>query len=124
MVASPQRGQAGTMGTTPDDVKNPQSEHDEIARGRRTLRRPVNGRLLAGVASGFASYSGVDVTIIRVAFAVLTVVGITGLPYFGWLPIYLFGVPLYLAGWLIIPEEGSDRSIAATMLHWLQTRLR
>jgi phage shock protein PspC (stress-responsive transcriptional regulator) len=112
------------MGTTPEDVKNPNGGHHEVAHGGRTLRRPVGGRILAGVASGFASYSGIDVTIIRVAFAVLTVVGITGLPYFGWLPIYLLGVPLYLTGWLVIPEEGSDRSIAATMLHRLQTRSR
>jgi phage shock protein PspC (stress-responsive transcriptional regulator) len=112
------------MSTTPDDVKNPQSEHHDVARGARTLHRPASGRVLAGVAAGFAGYSGVDVTIIRVAFAVLTVIGITGLSYFGWLPLYLFGVPLYLAGWLVIPEEGSDRSIAATMLHWLQTRSR
>jgi phage shock protein PspC (stress-responsive transcriptional regulator) len=112
------------MSTTPDDVKNPQSEHGDVARGARTLRRPVSGRILAGVAAGFASYSGVDVTIVRVAFAVLTVIGITGLSYFGWLPLYLFGVPLYLVGWLVIPEEGTDRSIAGTMMNWLHTRSR
>jgi hypothetical protein len=26
--------------------------------------------------------------------------------------LYLAGIPLYLAGWLLIPEEGSDHSIA------------
>jgi phage shock protein C len=112
------------MSATPDDVKSQHSEHDEVAHGARTLRRPVNGRMLAGVAAGFASYSRVDVTIVRIAFVVLTVIGVTGLAYFGWLPLYLFGVPLYLTGWLVIPEEGSDRSIAATMMHWLQSRSR
>ncbi len=112
------------MSTTPDDVKNPHREQDEIARAARTLRRPLSGRILAGVAAGFASYSGVDVTIVRIAFAVLTVIGITGLRYFGWLPLWLFGVPLYLIGWLVIPEEGSDRSIAATMMRWLHARSR
>ncbi len=112
------------MSTTPDDAGSPPSERHETTSSARVLRRPVRGRMLAGVAAGFASYSGVDVTIVRVAFAVLTVVGITGLSYFFWLPLYLFGVPLYLVGWLVIPEEGTDRSIAATMLHWLHARTR
>ena len=61
--------------------------------------------MLAGVAAGFAQHFHVDVTIVRIAFAVLTILGFTGLAYLG-------GIPLYLAGWLLIPEEGSDHSIA------------
>jgi phage shock protein PspC (stress-responsive transcriptional regulator) len=56
--------------------------------------------MLAGVASGIARYLGVDVTLVRFAFAVLTFLGGAA-------------VPVYLAGWLLIPEEGSDQSIAA-----------
>jgi phage shock protein PspC (stress-responsive transcriptional regulator) len=66
---------------------------------RTALRRPIHDRMLTGVATGLAEYFGVDVMIVRVAFVVLTVVGGAG-------------IPLYLAGLLLIPEEGSDRSIA------------
>jgi phage shock protein C len=56
--------------------------------------------MLAGVASGLAGYAGVDVLLVRIAFAVLTFLGGAG-------------IPLYLACWLLIPAEGSSQSIAA-----------
>ena len=59
--------------------------------------------MLAGVATGIARYLGVDVTIVRVVFAVLAVVGGAG-------------IPIYLAGWLLIPEEGSGQSIASDFI--------
>jgi hypothetical protein len=34
------------------------------------------------------------------------------------------GIPLYLAGLLLIPEEGSDRSIASSPIESLQSRSR
>jgi phage shock protein PspC (stress-responsive transcriptional regulator) len=78
---------------------------------RGALRRPCSGRMLAGVAASLADYFGVDVTIVRIAFAVLTVVGGAG-------------IPLYLAGLLLIPEEGSDQSIASSVIGSLQSRSR
>jgi phage shock protein PspC (stress-responsive transcriptional regulator) len=51
----------------------------------------------------------VDPTIIRIAFAVLTVVGGAG-------------IPLYLAGLLLIPDEGSDQSIASSIIESFQSR--
>ena len=66
----------------------------------RTLSRPVHGRMLGGVAAGIARYLDVDVNLIRILFAVLTVVGGAA-------------VPVYLAAWLLIPEDGADQSIAA-----------
>ncbi len=78
---------------------------------RTALRRPFQDRMLAGVASGLARYFGVDPTIIRIAFVVLTIVGGAG-------------IPLYLAGLLLIPEEGSDQSIAAAIIESLQSRSR
>ena len=68
--------------------------------------------MLAGVAAGLARHCHVDVTIVRIAFAVVTIAGFTGLAYLGGIPLYLAGIPLYVAGWLLIPEEGSDHSIA------------
>jgi phage shock protein PspC (stress-responsive transcriptional regulator) len=97
---------------------------DQNGSARRPIRRPVHGRMLAGVAAGIAQYFGIDVTLVRVVFAVLAVVGFTGLAYFGGLPLYLGGIPLYLACWLLIPEEGSDRSIAAALLRNAQSRSR
>jgi phage shock protein C len=75
----------------------------------RPLRRPVSDRMLAGVASGVADYLGADVTIIRIVLAVLAFVGGAG-------------IPIYLACWLLIPEEGSDQSIAAGFVQSRQTR--
>jgi phage shock protein PspC (stress-responsive transcriptional regulator) len=82
------------------------------SRSRRTaLRRSVQDSVVAGVAAGLARYLGVDVTIIRIAFVVLTVFGGAG-------------IPLYLAGLLLIPEEGSDRSIAGSLVESLRSRSR
>ena len=78
---------------------------------RGALRRPFQDRMLAGVAAGLADYFGVDATIVRIAFVVLTVVGGAG-------------IPLYLAGLLLIPEEGSDQSIAGGIIESLQSRSR
>jgi phage shock protein PspC (stress-responsive transcriptional regulator) len=78
---------------------------------RGALRRPFSGRMLAGVATGLAHYFGVDVTIVRIAFVVLTLVGGAG-------------IPLYLAGLLLIPEEGSDQSIASSLIDSFQSRSR
>lgn len=64
------------------------------------LVRSRHNRMLGGVAAGIARYLGVDLTIIRIAFVVLTFVG--GL-----------GIPLYLACWLLIPDEYTAQSIAA-----------
>jgi phage shock protein PspC (stress-responsive transcriptional regulator) len=65
--------------------------------------------MLAGVAAGIARYLGVDVTVVRIVFAVLALVGGAG-------------VPLYLAGWLLIPEEGSSQSIAGGFVQSRQAR--
>ena len=82
------------------------------AGSRRTaLRRPVQDSVVAGVAAGVARYLGVDVMIIRLAFVVLAIFGGAG-------------IPLYLAGLLLIPEDGSDQSIAGSFLEPLRSRSR
>ena len=78
---------------------------------RSALRRPFDGRVLTGVAEGLARYFGVDTTLVRIGFVVLTVIGGAG-------------VPLYLAGLLLIPDEGSDQSIAGSIIESLQNRNR
>ena len=87
--------------TTFGDTTQSRTPADPI--GRPPLRRAYQGRLLAGVCAGLADYLAIDVTLIRVAFVVLTFLGGAG-------------VPAYLACLLLIPEEGSDQSIASSLL--------
>jgi phage shock protein PspC (stress-responsive transcriptional regulator) len=75
------------------------------------LRRPFQDRMLAGVAAGIARYLGVDVTVVRIVLAVLVIVGGAG-------------VPLYLAGWLLIPDEDAEQSIASQFFRSIQARTR
>jgi phage shock protein C len=70
----------------------------------KRLVRARKGRLLAGVCAGIAEYVGIDVTVVRLVFVALGVVT------FG------VGVLIYLAAWIVIPEEGEDQSIAENML--------
>jgi phage shock protein PspC (stress-responsive transcriptional regulator) len=78
-------------------------------RGSPALERPVHDRMLAGVAAGAARYLGVDPTVVRIILAVLVVVGGVG-------------VPLYAAGWLLIPEEGREQSLATELIRSFQSR--
>ena len=94
---------ASTHATTNPDAGTP-------ARPQQ-LRRPLQGRMLAGVAAGIADYLGIDVTAVRIVLAVLTVLGGAG-------------VPVYLAGWLLIPDEGADQSIAGQAVQSWQARSR
>lgn len=73
------------------------------------LRRPCSGRILAGVAAGIAEYLDVDVSAVRIGFVVLSLLG--GL-----------GIPAYIAGWLLVPDEDAPVSIAEDWLHRHQQR--
>jgi phage shock protein PspC (stress-responsive transcriptional regulator) len=59
--------------------------------------------MLAGVAGGLAQWFDIDPTLVRLGFAALALLG--GL-----------ALPLYLAGWLLIPEEGADWSVGEELL--------
>jgi phage shock protein PspC (stress-responsive transcriptional regulator) len=67
------------------------------------LHRAGDQRMLAGVAGGLADYFDVDPTLVRIGFVALALLG--GL-----------AVPLYIAGWLLIPDEGTDLSVAEELL--------
>jgi len=67
------------------------------------LRRRAHRRLLGGVCGGFADYSGADVGLIRVLMAALVIFGGAG-------------IALYAAAWLLVPVEGSSRSVAERLL--------
>ncbi|HXP19931.1 MAG TPA: PspC domain-containing protein [Streptosporangiaceae bacterium] len=85
------------------------SPEADITTRPHSLYRPTGDRMLAGVAAGVARYLGMDVTVVRIIIAVLALVGGAG-------------VPIYLAGWLLIPEEGSEQSIASEFIRSLQSR--
>jgi phage shock protein C len=53
-----------------------------------------HNRRIAGVCSGFAEYLDLDVTLVRLLWAIVTVLS-------GFLP----GVVTYVAAWIIMPEE-------------------
>ena len=59
--------------------------------------------MLAGVAAGLADYFGVDPLLVRIGFVVLALMGGVA-------------VPLYLAGWLLIPEEDAELSVAEELM--------
>ena len=60
----------------------------------RKLYRSRTNRQVAGVCGGLAQYFNLDVTLIRILFVVLAVLGGSGLL-------------LYVAMWIIVPNEPS-----------------
>ena len=79
--------------------------------GQRTLRRPAHDRMFAGVGAGVADYLGTDVTATRVGLAAIAVLGHVA-------------IPVYAAGWALIPEEGKSRSRAAEFFDSVTTRVQ
>lgn len=77
----------------------------------RQLRRSTDDRMLAGVAGGIARYLNVDVTLVRIAVAALTL--LTGA-----------GAVLYVAAWLFIPAYDEDQSIAGAWIADRKNRVR
>jgi phage shock protein C len=78
--------------------------HMPDGNGSKVLVRPRDGRMLAGVCAAFAGYFGLDVTLVRVIWAVVSV--ITGGA----------GVLAYLVAWILIPDEGQKSSIAENII--------
>jgi phage shock protein PspC (stress-responsive transcriptional regulator) len=74
----------------------------------RLLRRPIEGRAFAGVAAGLGQRFDISATWFRVAFVLMTVFGGIGLL-------------LYILGWLLIPEEGSDEPLVTQWLSGFDT---
>ena len=81
----------GTGGVDADRLRDVQS-----------WRRSRSDRMLAGVCGGVGRALNIDPVLIRVVVAVLTIAGGAG-------------IPIYIAAWLLMPEEGSDSSTAQEM---------
>jgi phage shock protein PspC (stress-responsive transcriptional regulator) len=69
----------------------------------RKLRRSKRSRMVTGVCGGLAEYFGLPPAIYRILFVALALAGGTG-------------ILLYAAAALVMPEEGSDESVAAHAL--------
>jgi phage shock protein PspC (stress-responsive transcriptional regulator) len=74
------------------------------SKGGKVLERKVNDRMLAGVCSGLAEYTGIDANLMRVIFAAACIFG--GL-----------GALVYVVAWVVIPEEGEKESIAERLVN-------
>jgi phage shock protein PspC (stress-responsive transcriptional regulator) len=67
--------------------------------------------MLAGVAGGIARYLDADVTLVRVTIAALALLSGAA-------------VALYIAAWLLIPEDGEDQAVAVAWITSRQNRSR
>ena len=65
----------------------------------KKLVRSKNNRVVAGVAAGMAQYLNIDPTVARILWALTLLPG--GIP----------GVILYIACWVLIPEEGDNSAV-------------
>jgi phage shock protein PspC (stress-responsive transcriptional regulator) len=75
----------------------------------KQLVRTHEGRMVAGVCSGTGEYLGIDPNIVRLALAVFTLLGGSGLL-------------VYALGWLLVPEEGKDASIVQELINKQQQK--
>jgi phage shock protein PspC (stress-responsive transcriptional regulator) len=91
---------------TADTASTPADQYETVQ-----LRRSADDKMLAGVAGGIARYLNLDVTLVRVVIAALTL--LTGA-----------GAALYVAAWLLIPVDGEDQSVAAAWIARRQDRVR
>ncbi len=82
------------------------AQHDEGARTTKTrrLERSGSDRQIAGVCGGLGVYLGLDSTLVRILWIVLSIVP----------GAIFFGLIAYLAAWLIIPEAAIDGTVSAT----------
>ncbi len=60
----------------------------------RPLRRSRDQKMVAGVVAGLARYFGVDVTLMRVAYVVISILS-AAFP----------GILVYIILWFLVPEE-------------------
>ncbi|TDQ53061.1 phage shock protein C (PspC) family protein [Actinorugispora endophytica] len=75
--------------------------------GGKSFRRSSSNRLITGVCGGIGEFVGVDANIVRLAFAVFTLLGGSG-------------VLLYIIAWLVMPEEGGRSSVIEHLIRTFQ----
>ena len=101
--AGPSGGTSAGQGWTPGQ--------SDLFGNLNELRRPVEGRLLGGVAAGLARYLNADINLVRIGFVLLAFLGGAA-------------IPVYILAWLLIPEDGAAQSIAGELFSSLENRSR
>jgi phage shock protein PspC (stress-responsive transcriptional regulator) len=79
------------------------TEHTTHIPEIRPLQRSRSDRMIAGVSGGLARYFQIHPAVFRVGFVVLTLLGGAG-------------ILIYVAAWLVIPDEGEVDSVATAAL--------
>ena len=67
------------------------------------LRRSRSNRMIAGVAAGLAQFFGIDVTLARVLYVVISICS-AAFP----------GILVYLLFWILTPQEDPDPRVVST----------
>lgn len=99
MVEARANGQDGYMNMDESTESRPADDSSSaVEQSLNKLRRSTGNTMLGGVATGIARHLNIDPVIVRIAFVVLTFIGLSG-------PI------LYLACWAFVPVEGKDKGI-------------
>jgi phage shock protein PspC (stress-responsive transcriptional regulator) len=70
----------------------------------KKLERKRDGRMLAGVCVGVADYFGVDVNVVRLVFAISSI-------------LWGLGALVYLIAWVVLPEQGEPESIVERLVN-------
>lgn len=65
-----------------------------MAEGGRTLRRSSTDKMIAGVVGGLARYFGMDATMARIAYVVLSIISVA-----------FPGLLVYIILWVIMPAD-------------------
>jgi phage shock protein C len=60
------------------------------------LRRSRTDRMIAGVCAGLAHHFGLDVTLVRVLYVLVSILSVA-----------FPGILVYIILWVVIPEEGA-----------------
>jgi len=66
-----------------------------MSNNQKQLKRSLNDKMLAGVCGGLAQYLGLDPSLVRIVYAILTVFTAFA------------GLIIYILMWIIVPEEKS-----------------
>ncbi|MGH9252007.1 MAG: PspC domain-containing protein, partial [Acidimicrobiales bacterium] len=89
--------------TTPSDPGTAPPPPPRLGAELHGLRRSRSDRVVAGVLGGVGRRLGIDPILLRIATVVLAVFGGVG-------------IMLYAAGWLLLPAEDEDGSVAEQAL--------
>ena len=67
----------------------------------KRLYRSRTNRFLGGVCGGLSSYADIDPNILRLLWVALTIISVG------------IGIAVYIAAWIIVPEEPEEASVTA-----------